>query len=264
MTTIRAAAAPARSVPVEAGRSISAHSSAVQLLVFDLDGTLINSSTDLCTSVNATLRYAGHRELPALQITSYIGNGAATLLRRALAASSEPLSLMQRLPEPSFDDICKYFLAYYREHKLDTTETYPGVLEALNDLRSRHPELPMAILTNKPVGPAREICSALGLSSFFFVIYGGDSFAKKPDTEGLLAIIREASDLGSRHLVSKEPMVPSSVVMIGDSDVDIQTARRCGVRSLGCSYGLAPEALEASNPDLWSTHPSEWAKALSL
>ncbi len=236
----------------------------VRLLVFDLDGTLIDSSTDLCNSVNAALLHAGRRQLSPLQITSFIGHGAATLMRRALAASLHVTSPDTGEAKDLFDRTFQYFLEYYRDHKLDNTNVYPGVVEALRHLRSRHPDLPMAVLTNKPVRPSLEICAALGLETFFVAIYGGDSFAKKPDPEGLQAIIQEANARLPQTSSEREKILPGSVVMIGDSDVDVATARRCGVRSLGCSYGLAPQALKDATPDLWSNHPSEWVNLLAL
>ena len=236
----------------------------VRLLVFDLDGTLIDSSADLCSSVNAALRYVNCEELSAQQITSFIGHGAATLMRRALAASSEVSSRPVQQLNSLFDRAFAFFLEYYRDHKLDATKTYPGVLEALEELRTRNPELPMAVLTNKPVRPSREICAALGLESYFFAIYGGDSFTKKPDPEGLLSIIREANALLGTDPSTTRAITPASVVVIGDSEVDVQTARRCRARVLGCAYGLSPDTLQAAAPDLWATHPSEWAQALSL
>ena len=117
----------------------------------------------------------------------------------------------------------------------------------------------MAVLTNKPVNPSREICSALGLAPFFFQNYGGNSFAtKKPDPIGLLTLIAEASSL------LDSTIQPEETEMIGDSDIDVLTARRCGAKSVGCTFGLAPLALAAANPDALVDHPSEWQAALEL
>jgi phosphoglycolate phosphatase len=224
---------------------------APRLLVFDLDGTLIDSSLDLCNSVNAALAHVGRLPLPNHIIASHIGDGAAMLVRRSLD-SSQALS-----SQPDTDDLFanayEHFFTYYRAHKLDHTRCYPGVLDTLKLIRDTHPYLPMAVLTNKPVEPSRNICAALGLAPFFFQNYGGNSFrTKKPDPEGLLALIDEAN------------ATPADTVMIGDSDVDVLTARRCGARSLGCNYGLAPEALAASAPDATVNHPSDWPTALGL
>ena len=230
-----------------------------RLLVFDLDGTLIDSSLDLCNSVNAALAHVGKPSLPNPLIASYIGDGAAMLVRRALG---DPHDLDARHPNDA-DDLFRrtfdYFLTYYRAHKLDNTRCYDGVLEALTQIRTRNPHLPMAVLTNKPVIPSREICRALALEPFFFQNYGGNSFdTKKPDPEGLLTLIAEASDLIAA------PLTPQVTVMIGDSDVDALTAQRCGARFLGCTFGLAPAALAAAQPEQTVDHPSEWLAALNL
>ena len=231
-----------------------------RLLVFDLDGTLIDSSRDLCNSVNAALVHVGKPELPNELISSYIGDGAAMLVRRALG---DPNDLDSQQPADSADDLFHrafdYFLDYYRVHKLDFTLPYPGALDALTAIRSRHPHLPMAVLTNKPVIPSRAICEALGLAPFFFQNYGGNSFpTKKPDPEGLLTLIAEA------NIIASVAITPADTVMIGDSDVDVLTARRCGAGSLGCAFGLAPHALALAQPDLTVAHASEWATALGL
>jgi phosphoglycolate phosphatase len=146
-----------------------------------------------------------------------------------------------------------FFLDYYREHKLDFTYAYAGVLEALKAVS----EIPggkraMAVLTNKPVRPARAICEALELAPFFMSIYGGNSFkTKKPDPEGMRALMAEA---GAR---------PEETVMIGDSEVDVQTARNAGAWSIGCTFGLAPHTLEASPPDVLADEPGDWTAVLS-
>jgi phosphoglycolate phosphatase len=232
-----------RPIPVES----------LRLLVFDLDGTLIDSRQDLCNSVNATLENFGLRALPDDVIASFIGDGAAMLIRRALAVPGE---LPVGAPEPEdgfFDEAFAYFLTYYRAHKLDYTEVYPGVLESLEALKT----LPdgsarkMAVLTNKPVGPAKAICDGLGLSPYFFGIYGGDSFpTKKPDPLGILALIEKAG------------VTPEETLMVGDSNVDIKTARNAGVWALGCTYGLSPETLEEEEPDAMVDHASAWTAAL--
>jgi phosphoglycolate phosphatase len=231
-----------------------------RLLVFDLDGTLIDSSRDLCNSVNAALMHVGKPQLPNELISSYIGDGAAMLVRRALG---DPGDLDSQRPSDEPEDLFhrafRHFLEFYRIHKLDFTLPYPGVLDSLTTIRARHPHLPMAVLTNKPVIPSRAICDALGLAPFFFQNYGGNSFpTKKPDPEGLLVLIAEANALGSIHIA------PADTVMIGDSDVDILTARRCGARSLGCAFGLAPHTLALAQPDLTVAHASEWPATLGL
>jgi phosphoglycolate phosphatase len=220
------------------------------LLVFDLDGTLIDSRVDLCNSVNAMLEHLGRPKLPEPVIASYIGDGASLLVRRSLG---DPEGDMH--DEEFVADALKLFLDFYRKHMLDATYVYAGVVESLEAIRGRFPALPMAVLTNKPVGPARAICTHFGLDRFFFQNYGGNSFhTKKPDPHGLLTLIDEASAIVGRKIE------PSETVMIGDSDVDILTARNCGARSVGCSYGLAPQSLAAASPDALVSSPTEWQR----
>jgi phosphoglycolate phosphatase len=225
----------------------------LRLIVFDLDGTLIDSRQDLCNSVNATLEHFGLKALPDDVIAGFIGDGAAMLIRRALAVPGELPAGSPAPEEAFFEEAFAYFLAYYRVHKLDFTQVYPGVLESLEALKTM-PDgsaRPMAVLTNKPVGPARAICGGLGLSPYFFSIYGGDSFsAKKPDPLGLITLMAEAE------------AKPGETLMIGDSDVDIRTARNAGAWALGCSFGLAPETLEVVEPDAVVDHASAWATIL--
>jgi len=224
----------------------------LKLLVFDLDGTLIDSAQDLCNSVNATLIEFGRKPLADETIAGFIGNGALMLVRRAFAAADSA-----EVDEEKLAAAYTYFLNYYRAHKLDFTYAYEGVLEALAALKQLHdgpggPARAMAVLTNKPVRPARDICAALGLAPYFLNIYGGNSFAtKKPDPEGLRALMSEAG-------ASAE-----ETVMIGDSQVDVETARNAGAWCLGCTFGLAPEGLTGTPPDVLVDSPADWTSALS-
>jgi phosphoglycolate phosphatase len=217
--------------------------SKLRLMVFDLDGTLIDSGADLFASVNAMLRNFDRPPLPQAVIASYIGDGAPLLVRRALGDPSD---------QAFFDAALSYFISYYHDHKLDHTQVYPGVFEALQELR-RHAEgeRSMAVLTNKPIRPSQAICEALGLSPYFFRIYGGNSFAtKKPDPEGLHALMHEAG------------VAAEETLMIGDSAVDILTARNAGTWSMGCTYGLSPHTLEDIDPDCLVDSVAEWPLAL--
>jgi phosphoglycolate phosphatase len=217
----------------------------LRLLVFDLDGTLIDSGADLCASVNAMLRHYGRTTLPQAVISAYIGDGAARLVSRSLGDPADKAFL---------DAALTYFLDYYREHKLDQTYVYPGVFASLDSLRLEPAGAPrsMAVLTNKPIGPSQAICDSLGLSPYFFRNYGGNSFAtKKPDPEGLHALIREAG------------VTPQETLMIGDSDVDVLTARNAGAWSMGCSYGFSPHTLASAPPDCLVDSPSDWPLALA-
>jgi len=226
----------------------------LKLLVFDLDGTLIDSAQDLCNSVNAALLEFGRPQLEDPAIASFVGNGAQMLMRRSLAMADgiAPEALAEEQLKPAFD----FFLRYYREHKLDFTYAYEGVLEALTALKALHdapgePRRQMAVLTNKPVRPARGICEGLGMADFFFRIYGGDSFEiKKPDPTGLRALMEEAG------------VQPDETLMIGDSQVDVQTARNAGAWALGCAFGFGPQNLMNVPPNVVVDRASEWTQLL--
>lgn len=226
----------------------------LRLLVFDLDGTLIDSAQDLCNSVNAALEHVGQEPLADPVIAGFVGNGVPLLLRRSLA-------FKRGLAPEAVDEALlvraqRFFLDYYREHKLDFTYAYEGVLEALKALRQLHDvhggePRTMAVLTNKPVRPARGICEGLGLADYFLHIYGGDSFpTKKPDPEGLRSLIDE---VGAR---------PEETVMIGDSAVDVQVARNAGVWSIGCAFGFGPQNLMETPPDVLVDSAADWTAAL--
>jgi phosphoglycolate phosphatase len=187
------------------------------------------------------------------------------LVRRALGDPGDVDAANASAGDVLFHRAFELFLEHYREHKLDNTRCYEGVLDSLRAIRERLPRLPMAVLTNKPVKPSRQICEALELAPFFFQNYGGNSFTtKKPDPEGLLTLIGEAGELLKKRDADAQPLLPSEVVMIGDSDVDVLTARRVGARAIGCLFGLAPHSLSAVQPDRLVQHASEWPEALGL
>ena len=225
----------------------------LKLLVFDLDGTLIDSAQDLCNSVNAALKEFSLGPLADPVIAGFVGNGAPTLMRRSLAMASN----RDQVADDLFNKAYAFFLQYYREHKLDFTCAYDGVLDALKALHELH-DAPrgakriMAVLTNKPVRPARGICEGLGLADYFLHIYGGDSFPlKKPDPLGLRTLMEET---GAHR---------EETVMIGDSQVDVQTARNAGTWSLGCTFGFGPHTLVDTPPDILVDTASEWTEALT-
>lgn len=197
------------------------------LLVFDLDGTLIDSQIDLANSVNATRAHMGMAPISNEIVFSYVGNGAPMLVRQALG------------PDATDDEVEKglsFFLQYYREHMLDHTALYPGVRRAVDRLHAAG--VPLAILTNKPVRFSIGIIEGLRLGDHFFRIYGGNSFEqKKPDPVGIDALLGE------------RPVPRSRTVMIGDSSVDVLTARNAGVVACGVNWGFQPESFATAPPD---------------
>lgn len=209
----------------------------IRLLIFDLDGTLVDSRVDLTNAVNAMLRKFGRVELPMEVVESYVGDGAPMLIRRALGDPDDGNQMREAL---------EYFILYYREHKLDNTTLYEGVQQALEALRDGGNGRKMAVLSNKPVNPSRGICEALGVSPFFVQIYGGNSFpTKKPDPQGALALCAET---GVR---------PEQAVIIGDSDIDILTGENAGIWTVGVNYGFMPERLKLTPPDVLVDTASE-------
>lgn len=208
------------------------------LIIFDLDGTLIDSAQDLATSMNATRR---HFHLPPIDpalIYSYVGNGAAVLVQRAMGGNVPPAGQ----EEDRLADALKFFLKFYRAHALEHTRLYPGVREVVLELSEAGHQL--AVLTNKPVRISFDILGALGLARHFLRVYGGDSFpAKKPDSAGVLALMAEAGASAAATL------------LVGDSNVDIRTARNAGVRSCGVAWGFQPESFELDPPDVLIHEP---------
>ncbi len=195
------------------------------LIIFDLDGTLVDTKTDLCNSVNHVRTEFNLPKISETVIAALIGDGAAVLVRRALE---------NKVAEADLDRALTMFLDYYREHMLDESDLYPGVrqtLEALNDAV-------LAVLTNKPYRFSCRMLEGLGIYDRFEVVYGGNSFGqKKPDPVGIFQILSDTN--GSRE----------STWMVGDSSVDVKTGRNAGVRTCGVTYGYAHESFRADPPD---------------
>jgi phosphoglycolate phosphatase len=205
------------------------------LVIFDLDGTLIDSAKDLAISMNATRAHFDMAPIDPKLIYSFVGNGAAVLVRRALGPEASAEVAEEGL---------RFFLKYYRAHALEHTQPYPGVREMIEQVSGDGHRL--AVLTNKPVKMSRDIIAALGLGSHFGWVYGGDSFAhKKPDPIGILTLIGDAGTQASQTW------------MIGDSSVYIETARNAGVRSCGVTWGFQPEGFLACPPDMLISQPGD-------
>jgi phosphoglycolate phosphatase len=238
---------------IRALRAFDPHS--IQLVIFDLDGTLIDSRLDLVHSVNAALRHIGRPELPDNVIASYVGDGAPILIQRALGGVNVDEAVVRKGVE--------YFLAYYREHKLDHTTVYPGIADTLAAIQrapSHNPKAgtqngtprKLAVLSNKPVNPSRAIVEALGLKKFFTQVYGGNSFStKKPNPEG------------ARKLLEEYGILAEHAAMVGDSHTDVETGRNAGMWTVGVTYGFAPHTLADARPDAVVDHPRELVELFS-
>jgi phosphoglycolate phosphatase len=190
--------------------------------------------------VNATRAWTGRGPLPHEAIYSYVGNGAPVLIQRAIG------------PDASADELraaLEYFLNYYRQHAVDHTELYPGVRESIERLSAAG--IPMAVLTNKPVRISRSILDHFALSPMLIAVYGGNSFEhKKPHPIGIETLRAET---GSD---------PEDTWMVGDSYVDVQTARNAGVPSCGVTYGFQPETFREFPPDVLVDSLPEFADRL--
>jgi phosphoglycolate phosphatase len=214
----------------------------VALLIFDLDGTLIDSRLDLAHSVNATRAHAGLGPLEHELIFSYVGEGAPVLIRRAMGPHASEAQIARAL---------EFFLDYYRHHALDYTVLYPGVRESLERLHGAGEKL--AVLTNKPVRISYLVMNGLGLQHLFFQIYGGNSFEfKKPHRIGIDTLRIEAG-------ASAE-----ETWMVGDSFVDVLTARNAGVASCGVAWGFQPETFVEYPPDVLVERMEDFANRFTL
>ena len=213
------------------------------LAVFDLDGTLIDSQRDLADATNALIEELGAAPLPERDIVAMVGEGAAVLVRRALTAAGL---------DPDRPGALNRFLEHYDDRLTVHTRPYDGILQALADLRAAGRTL--AVLTNKPANATGKIMERLDLAAPFFAIVGGDSPAgRKPDPSGLLQLVERAG------------ATTASTVMVGDSRVDLETARRAGTRiclaRYGFGYRFEPGAFRGD--ELFVDSPAELVGAIA-
>jgi phosphoglycolate phosphatase len=187
----------------------------IGLIVFDLDGTLVDSHRDIANAANALVEELGGQRLPDAAIVAMVGEGAALLVRRALAAAGI---------DPATPGALDRFLVLYDARLLEHTRPYDGTLDVLARMRGR---VPMAVLTNKPQRPTERILDELGLGHYFLEVIGGDTpYGRKPDPAGLL------------HLAQTAGVPADRTLMIGDSPVDLHTARNAGARICLVRYGF--------------------------
>ncbi len=203
-------------------------------VVFDLDGTLIDSRDDLVAAVNHTLAALGLPALSSDTIVGYVGDGARALIERTLGADQAA----------RIEEGMRHFIAYYGAHLLERTRPYPGIMPVIDELASRGTAL--SVLTNKPEGMSRAILAGLGMLSRFGGVVGGDSLpARKPDPAGLLL------------LAARTGTAPKRLLLVGDSTVDLHTARAGGCAFCGVAWGFAPARLAAATPARLIAQPEE-------
>ena len=203
-------------------------------VAFDLDGTLIDSRADLASSVNHVLRTMGLPELAPETLYGYVGEGARVLVERALGPARAT----------RFEEGVALFMDYYGRHLLDATVPYPGMVELLDAAATRGVSL--SVLTNKPIGLTQSILDGLGLTPRLVGVIGGDSLpVRKPDPAGLDALRGLSNTSRDRTL------------LVGDSGIDVATARAGGVAFCGVSWGLSPDALMAARPERIVDHAPE-------
>lgn len=199
-------------------------------VVFDLDGTLIDSRGDIVAAVNHALTRSGRAALPAQVIVRYVGDGARTLIARSV-----------QLPEASedVDELLRSFLSYYVEHPIDFTRWMEGAREVLDEL-SALPDLALCICTNKPRVTTDAVLTSLGIQDLFRMIFaGGDLPDKKPSPAPLL------------HMAEELDLSPASMVMVGDGPQDVESARGAGMRAVVVEGGYSPvERVLAAGPDV--------------
>jgi phosphoglycolate phosphatase len=195
-----------------------------RFVVWDLDGTLVDSCEDLCRAVNHALREVGLPERTLAEVASYVGEGAAKLVERALGPGNAHLQARA----------LEAWWAHYREHLLDTTVLFPGLRELLAGT-----DVPFAVHTNKPGVLARTILDGLGVLGRFVEVVGGDEAPRKPDPAG------------TRALLARHGAPPATSIYVGDSAIDLRTARAVPMRIAVVTWGLVPEErLRAEGADL--------------
>jgi phosphoglycolate phosphatase len=214
----------------------------IRLVVFDLDGTLVDSHRDIADATNAVIADLGGRPLEMSVITSLVGEGAAVLIRRAMTKSGLDVDLREALER---------FLIHYDARLLATTAPYPGMIETLRSLGQGRT---LAVLTNKPQQPSLRLLDGLGLREYFGEVIGGDTpYGRKPDPAGLRAIMANAG------------VASSETILVGDSPVDLKTARQAGTGICLARYGFGYrfDGSEFDGTELFVDEPAALGAALA-
>jgi len=195
----------------------------IKLLVYDLDGTLIDSREDIANSVNGAFERLGLHPVPTDTIAQFVGSGVEQLISRSLKEVNREFPKSESQKNSLLKKATKLFRKHYQDHLVDQTRLYPGVEQVLEHFKDQR----QAVITNKPASFSNEILTHLKVNHFFFrLVGGGDAFPKKPDPASLLDIMNSADVNGTE------------TVLIGDSKIDIDTGRRAGVQTVGVTYGF--------------------------
>lgn len=203
-------------------------------LIFDLDGTLIDSRADLTSAVNYARGTFALAPLPEEIVATYVGEGARKLVERALGPTHRDV----------FEEVLARFMNYYGQHLLDRTRAYDGIPDMLDALAAQG--IVLSVLTNKPEAMSRTILDGLGLLPRFIALIGGDSLpARKPDPAGV------------QHLCSIADTPVNRVLLVGDSPIDLQTAQSAGVAFCGVTWGPTTDRLRAARPPLLIDSPND-------
>ncbi len=197
----------------------------ISLIVYDFDGTLVDTLDDIALSVNLTLKELGQPNLTKEIIKTCVGNGVVMLMTRALNGSGEK----------DIDRAVRLFRKHYDEHLMDHSRFYPNCLDTIEFFSNRE----QAICSNKPEDFVRKILAGLNCLGPFPSIIGGDSFkTRKPDPEGL------------NHLLARHRVSPDEAIFVGDSAVDIETGKNANVFTCAVTYGMGDiHAIQALKPD---------------
>ncbi|AKQ42500.1 phosphoglycolate phosphatase [Aurantiacibacter atlanticus] len=213
------------------------------IVLFDLDGTLVDSARDLAPAVNHALTIAGRRAVPESMTRTFIGGGAKLMLQRALEATGGMVE------DAEFASLTESLLDHYVEHIADNTVPYPGCVAALGQLRRQGCTL--AVCTNKAEDAARRLLARLEMADHFTALYGGDTLGRersKPQPDMLHAAISDCGD--------------GRAVMIGDSTFDVGAARNAGIPVVTCRFGYHDVPVAELDGDIMIDHYDELAQAL--
>ncbi len=216
----------------------------IKAILFDLDGTLVDSAPDLHVAANKLLAEENRRDVTLAEITMMIGDGVPKLVERAFEATGEPI------PEGGLDSLATRYLEFYEPHSADLTVPFPGGIECLIDLKERGYKL--AVCTNKPYGATLEILESLGLLQSLSAVIGGDSLPgiKKPDPRHLQAALQ------------KLEVSADEAIMVGDNANDVNAARGASLPVIVCRFGYTKGPAEELGGDLIIDHFDDLGDAI--